>query len=175
MLEFLFLVEQLKNTPREGWVYRNIPNPESIADHMHRVALLALVLPSEVVDKNKCIKMAIVHDLAECIIGDITPFDNIPKEEKYQKESAAMQHLASLLSDEAGKEIVSLWQEYDAGVTLEASWVKQLDKLEAAIQCHFYQKQHKIDLSQYIKNIRSRLSAPVLIEILDNIIHASAS
>lgn len=31
-------------------------------------------------------KMAIVHDLAECIVGDITPFCGVSKEEKYRRE-----------------------------------------------------------------------------------------
>ena len=31
-------------------------------------------------------KLAIVHDLAESIIGDITPQDGVTKEEKYRLE-----------------------------------------------------------------------------------------
>lgn len=31
---------------------------------------------------RKCLEFAIVHDLAESVVGDITPHDNIPKEEK---------------------------------------------------------------------------------------------
>lgn len=32
--------------------------------------------------------MALVHDMAECIVGDITPSDNVSKEEKYRREQA---------------------------------------------------------------------------------------
>lgn len=31
-------------------------------------------------------KLALVHDLAECIVGDIAPADNISKAEKHQRE-----------------------------------------------------------------------------------------
>jgi 5'-deoxynucleotidase YfbR-like HD superfamily hydrolase len=34
-------------------------------------------------DRDKCIRLAIVHDLAECLVGDITPFDGISKEGHY--------------------------------------------------------------------------------------------
>lgn len=34
----------------------------------------------------RCIKMSLVHDLAESLVGDITPSCGIGKEEKQQKE-----------------------------------------------------------------------------------------
>ncbi|CAL5346647.1 unnamed protein product [Camellia sinensis] len=51
---------------RTGWVRRDVENPESIADHMYRMGLMALIdsnIPR--VDPDKCIKMAIVHDIVE--------------------------------------------------------------------------------------------------------------
>lgn len=33
-----------------------------------------------------CMKLALVHDMAECIVGDITPYCGISKEEKHAKE-----------------------------------------------------------------------------------------
>lgn len=32
--------------------------------------------------------MALVHDMAECIVGDIAPSDNVSKEEKHRREEA---------------------------------------------------------------------------------------
>jgi putative hydrolase of HD superfamily len=37
--------------------------------------------------------MALVHDMAECIVGDITPHDNVPKSEKHKKEEVQLCHL----------------------------------------------------------------------------------
>eukprot|EP00978_Attheya_sp_CCMP212_P023753 scaffold73410_cov58-Attheya_sp.AAC.2 len=34
----------LKKIKRTGWKYRNVPLPESDADHMHRCAMCALLL-----------------------------------------------------------------------------------------------------------------------------------
>jgi 5'-deoxynucleotidase YfbR-like HD superfamily hydrolase len=41
--------------------------------------------------------MAIVHDIAEAIVGDITPSDGVPKEEKSRREQEALDHMCSLL------------------------------------------------------------------------------
>ena len=37
----------------------------------------------------RCIKIALVHDMAECIVGDITPMDGITKEEKNKLEEVS--------------------------------------------------------------------------------------
>ncbi len=34
----------------------------------------------------RCIRMALVHDLAESIVGDWTPYDGVSKVEKYRRE-----------------------------------------------------------------------------------------
>lgn len=44
-LPFLHLVERLKNTPRAGWGKRGIQNPESVGDHMYRMAVICMLLP----------------------------------------------------------------------------------------------------------------------------------
>lgn len=39
---------------------------------------------------------ALVHDLAECIVGDITPHCGVTPEEKHRQEDEAMKTLAEL-------------------------------------------------------------------------------
>ena len=50
-------------------------------------------------DESKMVKMAIIHDIAECIVGDITPFDNITEEDKHRRELDAMKHLGIWILD----------------------------------------------------------------------------
>lgn len=40
---FLELIENLKNTLRRGWDLRDVPNPESVSDHMYRMAIMCLM------------------------------------------------------------------------------------------------------------------------------------
>ncbi|KAE8654472.1 HD domain-containing protein 2 [Hibiscus syriacus] len=85
--------------PQKGRVGSSwIEGPESIADHMYRMALMALIagdLPG--VNRERCIKIAIVHDIAEAIVGDITPSCGVPKEEKRRREQAALTEMCKIL------------------------------------------------------------------------------
>jgi putative hydrolase of HD superfamily len=35
-------------------------------------------------------KLALVHDMAECIVGDITPYCGVSKDEKHAKERVSV-------------------------------------------------------------------------------------
>lgn len=39
--------------PRTGWVYRNVPDPESVSDHMYRMAMMALVTEDKGLNKDR--------------------------------------------------------------------------------------------------------------------------
>lgn len=39
---------------------------------------------------------ALVHDLAECIVGDLTPRCGVSPEEKHRREDEAMKNIAEL-------------------------------------------------------------------------------
>lgn len=43
-LPFLHAIETLKHLPRTGWL-RTVQNPESVAAHSFRVAILAMLAP----------------------------------------------------------------------------------------------------------------------------------
>lgn len=59
--------------------------PESVADHSYRAAVLAMALPPGL-DRDRCVKMALLHDLAESMVGDITPSCGVTTEEKHGRE-----------------------------------------------------------------------------------------
>ena len=63
------------------------------------MAVMAMVYtPNEgqTVDSHKLLRMALIHDMAECIVGDITPFDGISSEKKHELEVNAMGYLGNL-------------------------------------------------------------------------------
>nr|XP_027192841.1 HD domain-containing protein 2 isoform X2 [Cicer arietinum] len=141
VIDFLSICHHLKTTKRTGWVRRDVKNPESIADHMYRMSLMALIAPDVPgLDRNKCIKMAIVHDIAEAMIGDITPMDGISKAEKSQREQAALEYMCKIIGEGSrGKEITELWTDYEANSSPEAKFVKDLDKVEMILQALEYE------------------------------------
>ncbi|KAJ2999998.1 hypothetical protein HKX48_003291, partial [Thoreauomyces humboldtii] len=142
ILKFLHAIENLKRTKRTGWVENGIADAESIADHMHRMGILSLLLPqSSPIDRTRCIKMSIVHDLAECIVGDLTPHGGISKAEKHKRERDAMDELVDMLQGSVeAEEIRDLWKEYEDAATEEALFVKDLDKFEMIVQALEYEK-----------------------------------
>ena len=125
------LLGKLKDLKRSGWVMKKVSAPESVADHSWGVALLAVLLTPEGLDGHKCLQLAIVHDLQESIVGDITPADGIGREEKSRRERAAVGLLAEKLNF---PELKALFEEFEALETPEARFVKDLDRIEAVLQ-----------------------------------------
>lgn len=135
---FFEYVLNLKTKPRRGWQKKlGIKNPESVADHAYCVAAIAMVLSdSKKLDSEKILKMAILHDLAESITGDLTPEDG-PKQ---KKEDAAMKKILSTLNPSIRKQYWLLWNQYKKNTTREAKLLHDVDKLEMAMQAKQYQK-----------------------------------
>ena len=74
-------------------------NTESIADHMYRMSIMAQLIKDSSIDKFKVIKMALVHDMAEAITGDITPSDGISFKEKNRLETVKLINLLKFLKN----------------------------------------------------------------------------
>ncbi|CAM9386730.1 unnamed protein product, partial [Chrysoparadoxa australica] len=151
-LEFLRLVGLLKGLKRTGWVRSGVQGPESVADHMYRMAMMAMMITDPSLDKARCIKIALVHDLAEALAGDITPHDGVSNEDKFKLESvsAALPLATCVLSETLEDEIRELWLEYEAGETACARMVKDFDKFEMLVQADEYERsQPGLDLSDF--------------------------
>ena len=145
-IDFLTLSRGLKTTPRTGWIRQEAgPRIESVADHSWRISLMAMIAATsaEAYDTNKCIQMALVHDLAEATVGDITPHCGVSDKDKHQMELEAMEKLTKLLPTLGGDKIQSLWKEYEEGTTEEAKLVKDMDKLEMILQALEYETDGK--------------------------------
>ena len=138
LLDFLHLSEKLKCTLRHDWT--STGRQESVADHSWRLALMVvLVAPhlEEAIDLEKALQMAIIHDLAEAITGDIPYFEapegSKARVQKRQNEKIVMNQIVEL-SMGLGFPLKELWEEYEEGASFEAKIVKGLDLLESQIQ-----------------------------------------
>jgi putative hydrolases of HD superfamily len=141
-VRFFFEIEALKNLLRTGWVLRGMPQDkvESVADHVFGVALMADSLASQYaphLNREKILRMVLVHELGEVYAGDITPRENVSKEEKHRMEREGIEKVLAGLPSKA--EYLALWEEFEACETPEACWVTQIDRLEFVFQmvaCH---------------------------------------
>jgi len=143
ILEFCELLGKLKHLKRTGWVRKGVQEPETVACHMYRMAVLASLLDPATVSIDKCMKMALVHDMAESIVGDITPHCGVSNEAKFQLEKDGMATISSLLPSQIGSEFESLWEEYESQQTPESKAVKDLDKFDMIMQAFEYEKSQK--------------------------------
>ncbi|KAI5308586.1 hypothetical protein KEM55_005350 [Ascosphaera atra] len=176
---FFHFVERLKTTPREGWRRCGVQG-ESVSDHMYRMSIMTMLAPpslSSKLDIPRCTKMALVHDMAEALVGDITPVDvNITKEEKHRREVEVMDYVAENLLGNvhggfAGKDLRAAFQEYEDSVTLESKFVHDIDKMELLLQAIEYEKANKgeADLSEFY-SVRKVIKLPEVAEWADQVL-----
>jgi putative hydrolase of HD superfamily len=66
---------------------------------MYRMGMMSLLASDAGVDAGRCTRMALVHDVAEAIVGDITPHCNVSDEEKHQLEADAIQQIKQMLGE----------------------------------------------------------------------------
>jgi putative hydrolase of HD superfamily len=104
----------------------------------------------------RCIELCLVHDMAECLVGDITPLHtHITKQEKARREAATMEYISqSLLGGAPGckkacERLMGLFQEYEDNQTLEARFVHDVDKLEMMLQTIECEQSLGRDLSEF--------------------------
>ncbi|PIK40049.1 putative HD domain-containing protein 2 isoform 1 [Apostichopus japonicus] len=163
ILQFIHITGKLKDTQRTGWVENGVCEPESVADHMYRMAVMTMLITNkEGLNKERCMKLAIVHDLAEAIVGDVSPSQGISDEEKHRQEKDAITKMTSLLPKEIGLEICQLYEEYEARQTNEAKFVKDLDMFDMIAQAHEYEKkeQRKGDLQTFFNSTAGKFQHP---------------
>ena len=139
IIKFLEIAGMLKRTPRAGWVEVGVYQPESVADHTFRTAVLCLLYADmEGLDSLKVLQMALIHDLPEAVIGDLTPSQKTVETEA--KEENAVSHILNLLPAKQRETYIAVWNEYQEGKTREAQAVRQLEKIEMALQAKEYEK-----------------------------------
>ena len=130
-ISFLNTIEKLKCNTRHSWT--SCGTRESVAEHSWRLATMALLCSDEYpeLDMNKVIKMCLVHDFGEAVMGDIPSF--LKTEEDEERERQAIAGLLSRLPADMERELSELFAEMDALATPEAKLFKALDNMEAVV------------------------------------------
>lgn len=142
--DFLLKSGRLKWIKRSGWLREKMPEPETVAEHSWRVSLLALVLADQLgVDSGVLVKMAVLHDVEEALIGDpVTQRgkNQVGNHDK-KKERRVVEKLFAGLSDQ--ESLVGLWEahlpENGPDKTPESDILYQLGKLATCWQVLEYE------------------------------------
>jgi putative hydrolase of HD superfamily len=168
LVELFLETAILKRVPRAGWFQRGVPHVESVAEHSFGVAFMALALADVVngdlgresghrlLDLEKVMAMALLHDLAEVRLTDlpVTAVQLIPESTKSQAEASAIGELLAPLPA-AGRWKV-LWQEFEDRSSPEGQLVRDADKLEMMVQCLRYEQAGSRGLDEYWRATNKR-------------------
>ena len=167
LVKLLEITGILKRTQRAGWVDVGVYQPESVADHTFRTAFLCMLYADmEALDPLKLLRMALIHDLPEAVIGDLMPSQKTA--ETKENEETVIHDILALLPEIQRENYLAVWNEYQKGKTKEAKAVRQLDKIEMALQAKEYEKLGSSSkyLKRFIKSAKEGTEWPELKRLL---------
>lgn len=140
---FLFEMGQLKNLPRAGWLLLGIPQPESVAEHSFRVAMVGMTLAAMAgADVGRTAALCLMHDAHETRIGDVPSVGRAYV--RTSEPEAITRDQTGGMPHEAAKVFQELTAEYEAEgdeMTLEARLAHDADKVETLLQAVEYERQ----------------------------------
>jgi 5'-deoxynucleotidase len=169
LLKFFVRSGRLKAERRRGWVKKlGLAEPESVADHSYRTALMAMVISdSRGLDTRKAMRLALLHDLPEAVVGDAMPEERSGTS-KNIVETEAMHELLRGLPRDVRRLYNEAWSEFLEGESEESRLVRQLDKLEMAMQAWEYAQElpDPSAVKEFWVTAREHVSDEGLLELL---------
>ncbi|MBK3624896.1 HD domain-containing protein [Streptomyces sp. MBT49] len=154
---FLYEAGTLKNTKRTGWWMAGIKDPESVADHSWRVALIASIIAKlEDADPARAALLAVWHDTGETRTGDVNHLGK-----KYAGDEADPRDIVAdqvaTFPEGLAQVVLEVVAEYEAKESPEAVCARDADKLECMIQGIEYRDQGNANAQRWIDNSRARI------------------
>ncbi len=161
IINFIRLIGRLKKIKRSGWIRKvGVKEPESVADHTFRTSILCMIMGDmKKLDTLKMLKMALIHDASESIIGDLTK-DEGDELQKKQLENDAMIRILSLLPKDIRKNYSVIWKDFQDKASVEAKIVREMDKLEMVFQALEYEEEgyNKEKLSEFLDSAENSIT-----------------
>lgn len=163
LVAFAYEVGHLKYLPRGGWLRAGIRNPESVAEHSFRVAIIAfLIAVQEGADAEHAAVLGLFHDFPEARTGDVTPVGKkyvtaadpreVIADQTARLPSALAEHIKSLVAEHEGAK--------QAGATLAARCSRDADKLDCLLQAREYQLAGHQGMQPWIDSMIAAVATP---------------
>ncbi|MER6572109.1 HD domain-containing protein [Streptomyces sp. NPDC001093] len=167
---FLYEAGTLKQSKRTGWWMAGVKDPESVADHSWRTALIATIIAKlEGADPARAAFLAVWHDSQETRTGDVNHLGKKYTKGEADPEAITADQVAgmpAMLAD-AVKELIA---EYEGKESLEARCARDADKLECMIQGVEYRDQGYANVQRWIDNSRGRITTRSGQELADAVL-----
>jgi len=154
LISYLFEAGELKRIKRSGWWLAKVKDPESVADHSYRTAIVAFVLAEmEGVDANKLCAAAAFHDVIETRLQDLHKVNARYVDVTDEIEAKVVSDQLNNLPPRISERIASLYKLSER----ERLVLKDADLLECALQAKEYVETRYPDAQEWLDNINKLL------------------
>ena len=176
-LDFALEIDKEKNITRQTHLSGHGRN-ENDAEHAWHMAIMAYLLreyANENIDIGRVMLMCLIHDVVEIDAGDTYAYDEKGLSTQKEREDAAKERIYSLLPEDQKKELIALFDEFEAYETPESKFAHTKDNLQPLMLNHSNDgndwKEHQVNESQvYARQEKSRLGSEKLFQVIDDII-----
>lgn len=149
VVNFIAEAGLLKRVQRSGWWVTGIKQPESVADHCFRCAVIGYALAKlETCDPYPVLLMTLFNDIHEARVNDLHKMG-----QRYvdfnEVEDKAYAHQMSVLPSALSHELVANREEYRKQQSLASHIARDADILECLIQALEYQQQGFVQTEKF--------------------------
>jgi len=165
MISTLMELQRLKRLERTGWTLRGLaPGAESVAAHSFGVALAAMMLADQLiergtrVDVERLLRMALLHDWAEARTGDMprTGGEYFGADARRSAERAAFDDIVRGLGERIEALYGELHTDYEHRASLEARLVKAADIIDLLVQALAFERAGVRGLDEFWDGVAER-------------------
>ena len=153
-MAFIREIDKLKSITRQSYLADG-SRKENDTEHSWHLAMMCLLLheyANEPIDVLKTMSMVLIHDIVEVDAGDTYAYDTAANETKRERELAAADRIFAMLPQDQAVYMRSLWDEFEAGETMEAKFAHTLDNVQPMMLNDASGgkawREHKVQLSQ---------------------------
>ncbi|RQO32124.1 phosphohydrolase [Taibaiella sp. KBW10] len=135
-IDFIKEIDKVKYIQRKTKLFHSDRN-ENDAEHSWHLAVMAIMLSeysNEPVDLLKVVKMVLIHDIVEIDAGDTFIYDTQKNHSNTDEERVAAKRIFGMLPQAQADEMIAVWEEFEAGQTIEAKFARAMDRLEPLLQ-----------------------------------------
>lgn len=176
-LAFALEIDKVKNIFRQTHLSGHGRN-ENDAEHSWHMAIMAYLLreyANEEVDIARVMLMCLIHDIVEIDAGDTYAYDTVGLQSQKAREDAAKQRIFSLLPEEQARELIALFDEFEAYETAEAKFAHAMDNLQPLLLNNSNDggdwREHQVTAAQvYGRQNKTKLGSEKLFEVTDRIL-----
>ena len=137
--KYIYEIGQLKRVQRSGWWIAGIEQPESVAEHSFRTAIIGFILAMlEGADPYRTMAICLFHDVHEARLNDHHKVGQRYLDMKSMEPTVAAEQ-QSRLPEKIAVALEDLFEAYQNRNSLEAQIAHDADLLECLVQAREYQ------------------------------------